>query len=58
MERIVLTAPDGMIYTDGKTYGAKVWLEVGRSKDEFYLIAREEYERRLEEMTDGESVGS
>ena len=33
MERIVLTAPDGMIYTDGKTYGAKIWLEVGRSKD-------------------------
>ena len=56
MERRILTAKDGMIFTDGTIYGQKIYLEVGRSAEDFYEISRKEYENMMEEeSTDGSS---
>lgn len=41
--RIVLSADEGMILTDGKTYGTTVLLGEGRSAEEFCEITEEEY---------------
>ena len=49
MERIVLRASDDMILTDGTIFGRKIYLEVGRSPDDFYEITEEEYEKMIEE---------
>ena len=48
-----LVAPDGLIYTDGKTtFGNKIRIGEGRTEDEFYLISQEEYEKLM--MTETE----
>lgn len=45
MDRIVLIASDGMIFTDGKgVYGTTIYLAENRKKDEFYEITMEEYD--------------
>ena len=56
MERHILIASDGMILTDGTIYGRKIYLQHGRNPDDFYEITDEEYEKRMEEMTNGDSV--
>ena len=55
MERTVLTASEGMILTDGTIYGKVIYLGSDRNPDDFYEITREEYEKRMEEMTDGDN---
>lgn len=43
MERIVLTAREGYIYTDGENYGKTIYLAIGASADNWYEITEEEY---------------
>ena len=45
MARTILTASEGMVYTDGEIYGSKIFLAEGRDPADFYEISREEYER-------------
>lgn len=48
MKQNVLTASEGMIFTDGTIYGRKIYLQDGRNPDDFYEITEEEYEKQLE----------
>ena len=48
--REILIAPDGYMFTDGEIYGKRIYLAIDRSKDEFYLITREEYEEILDDI--------
>lgn len=50
MEREILQAPEGMIYTDGAIYGTTIYLAEGKSKDDFALITQEEYQENLEKQ--------
>ena len=43
MERTVLQAADGMIYTNGTDGGKMVYLAVGEDAADWYQIAEEEY---------------
>lgn len=52
MERIKLTAKDGMIFTNGETYGRIVYLGTGDSQDNWYEITVAEYEAILVEAND------
>lgn len=47
MDRVILTASEGMILTDGVTYGTKIYLADGKNRDNFYEITKEEYEKML-----------
>lgn len=49
--RIVLSADEGMVLTDGKSYGSTALLAEGRSADEFWEITDEEYNTILATMT-------
>ena len=49
--RIVLSADEGMVLTDGKSYGSTALLAEGRSADEFWEITDEEYNTVLATMT-------
>lgn len=46
---IKLTASEGMILTDGTTYGRVIFLAEGRTGDSFFEITEEEYNNVLEE---------
>ena len=46
MKRIILTASDGMILTDGEIYGTKIYLAAGMSPDAFREISLEQYEKQ------------
>lgn len=48
--RVKLTATDGMIITDGTTYGTVIYLAEGVAAETFCEITKEEYERILEEQ--------
>jgi hypothetical protein len=43
MERKVLTASDGMVLTDGKTYGKIIYLAEGADASAWHEIPEEEY---------------
>lgn len=47
MERVVLKARDGFIYTNGETYGYIVYLAVGDNGENWYEITITEYEEIL-----------
>lgn len=41
--RIVLTADEGKVLTDGEIYGKQIFLAEGKSADGYYEIDEEEY---------------
>lgn len=43
-----LTAPKGMVYTNGTTYGYVIRLAEGLKGEDYYLITEEEYRNILE----------
>jgi hypothetical protein len=47
MERVILKARDGFIYTNGETYGYIVYLAVGNDGENWYEITTIEYEEIL-----------
>lgn len=46
-QRIILYADVNKVLTDGRIYGTQIYLEEGRSADEFHEISRIEYEEML-----------
>ena len=49
MSRLKMVATDGMILTNGETYGTEVYLGSGDSPDNWWEISREEYEKKMEQ---------
>lgn len=49
MERKRLTANEGMVFTNGESYGKIVFLAVGSSSDDWHEITEAEYEARMVE---------
>lgn len=45
----IITAPEGYVFTNGRVYGKVIRLAVGMSKDDFYEITEEEYNRLMSE---------
>lgn len=58
MERVVLKAPQGMVYTNGTVAGNEIHLAVGISAEPFYLISEEAYERAFEEAAAADYVAA
>ncbi|MBR5584209.1 MAG: hypothetical protein IKW21_06750 [Lachnospiraceae bacterium] len=54
MDRIILTASEGMILTDGNIYGTQIFLAEGLKADDFREIPMEEYKRITETETPSE----
>lgn len=50
MNRLMMVATEGMILTNGETYGTEVYLGSGDSPDNWYEISLAEYEKRMEEQ--------
>lgn len=50
MNRLKMKATEGMILTNGETYGREVYLGNGDSPDNWWEISLEEYEKRMEEQ--------
>ena len=48
MERKILKASEGMVLTNGNTYGKIIYLGDGTDEKDFYEITKEEYEKILE----------
>lgn len=44
MERVILTATDGHILTNGEVFGRTIYLAEGESGDDFHEITDAEYE--------------
>ena len=55
--RIKLIAADGMVLTNGNTFGKEVYLGSGDSPDNWSEITEEEAKELQEEVTGGESDG-
>ena len=51
----VLFASKGMVLTDGQNYGTAVYLAEDRAESDFHEITIEEYNRRMQEATEGDS---
>ena len=58
MERVVLTASDGMVYTDGVDGGKIIYLAEGQTADGWYEVPEEKFisaiesGRALDEVTE------
>lgn len=50
MERKILYANKGKVYTNGTTYGTEIALEVGLDGSDYYEITIEEYEAIMNEQ--------
>jgi hypothetical protein len=50
VDRVILKAPEGKIYTNGEIYGTTIYLAVGVNPDDFYTISIEEYEEILKQQ--------
>lgn len=44
MERKILEADEGYIYTDGEVYGKIIYLALDRNEEDFYQITEKEYD--------------
>lgn len=53
MDRIILTAEEGKIYTNGEIYGKEIFLAEGTSPDDFYQITEKEYKKIREKKLGG-----
>ena len=55
MSREPIKATEGMIYTNGETYGEKIFLGTGDSPDNWWEITKAEYQSMIENSlpTDG-----
>jgi hypothetical protein len=49
MERIILTAKDGYIYTNGVDFGKIIYLANGVNASDYHEITEEEYNKILEQ---------
>lgn len=49
MERVILTATEGMVLTNGTVYGKEIYLGDGAEND-FYKITEAEYENMMVEQ--------
>ena len=49
MERTILKAKDGYIFTNGETYGETIYLAEGEDGKDFYEITKEEYKKKVED---------
>lgn len=49
MERIILRAKNGFLFTDGEVYGKTVYLGVNDKPENWHEISKEEYEKRVKE---------
>ena len=49
MSRPTKTATEGMILTNGETYGKKIYLGSGDSPNNWHEITEEEYQKIMEE---------
>ena len=56
MNRVKLTATDGMVLTNGEVYGRVVYLGDGDSPDNWHEITDAEYAEILAEQERGELV--
>lgn len=45
--RIIIYADDGMVLTNGTTYGKTIYLADGESADTYYQISEDEYNATL-----------
>lgn len=48
--KITIFADEGMMLTDGETFGSTISLAKGRKPDEYTEISIEEYEKRMAEQ--------
>lgn len=49
MDRVKLIASEGMVLTNGDTYGKEVFIGIGDSSDNWWEITEEEYKKLTEE---------
>ena len=49
--RTVLYADEGMVLTDGETYGKQIFLGDGKSAEDYRQITEEEAGKKMEEST-------
>ena len=50
MERIILTASDGTMLTNGEVYGKTVYLGINDKPENWYEITEEEYQAKMAEL--------
>ena len=48
--RIKLTAAEGMVLTDGESYGKEIFLSQNESADNWYEITEKEYKEMIEKL--------
>ena len=55
-KRIVITADDDKVLTNGEIYGKSIFLAEGVSENDFYEISDEEYQNILKEKEEAVDV--